>query len=364
MIYIAWIIIGFAALRFIIAFVNFISPLFLKEAKEQHNDKLSVLVPARNEAYNLPTLIEKVCSQTYPNYEVIVYNDESVDETEDILYYATHKYIDFKYINSEGLPEGWAGKNHACYQLAKHATGDYLLFLDADVEVAGNLFRNAIQKMKNDNLKLLSIFPQQKMISLGEKLTVPLMNWILLSLLPLIFVQKSKRKSLAAANGQFMLFEAENYRRNQYHEKLKNSLVEDIQIIRLMKQQKHKVATLLGNNDVVCRMYNNYNEGVQGFAKNVIHFFGNSVGLALLFLLIVNGGILAIILILSIKHILFYFVLIAGIRFFISLKSKQKTGCNFLLHPFQMLVLIQIVIEGIRVKKTKVYKWKGRKISN
>ena len=362
MIYIAWFVLIFAASRFLVACVNLLSPLYLKKTTEVHREKLSVLIPARNEAHNLPRLIQEIDAQHYENMEIVVYNDQSDDDSEIVLKALQLKYARLKVLHAENLPEGWTGKNHACYQLAQYATGDYFLFLDADVQVKGALFQNAVSFMKKNALKLLSVFPQQDIKTLGEKFTVPLMNWILLSLLPLILVQKSKRKSLAAANGQFMLFDAATYRQNQWHHKLKSSLVEDIEIIRLMKSRKFNVATLLGNNDVVCRMYNNYSEGVHGFSKNVIQFFGNSSFAAVGFLIVVLSGFLFILLSLSVKHLLIYLVLVIGIRIFIALKSKQSLMWNLLLHPLQMLVFMTIVMRGMIVKRKRQYQWKGRNI--
>lgn len=363
MIYIAWFVFGYAVLRFIITLVNYVSPLYLKQAKDITEVKLSVLIPARNEAHNLPRLLKEISQQNYPKFEIIVYNDQSEDDTASVLEEAQKQYQNLKVIHAEGLPEGWAGKNHACYQLAQNASGDYLLFLDADVKVQGNLFMNAVSRMKKDDLKLLSIFPQQEMCTLGEKITVPIMNWILLSLLPLVLVQKSKRKSLAAANGQFMLFEAEIYKKHQWHQQLKNSLVEDIECIRLMKDNGFKVATLMGNNDVVCRMYSSYEEGINGFAKNFIQFYGNSIFVAILNTLIIDLGILFIYFALNIEQFVAYIVIVLIIRMLISKKSNQNTIVNLVLHPLQMTTLLIILFKGIKVKIKKEYQWKGRKIA-
>ncbi len=87
------------------------------------------------------------------------------------------------------LPEGFTGKNHACHQLSLSARGDYFLFMDADVRVKGALLEEALSWMLKKDLALLSIFPVQKMKSFGEKISVPLMNWILLSLLPLPLIR-------------------------------------------------------------------------------------------------------------------------------------------------------------------------------
>src|SRR5690606_28081384 len=134
------------------------------------------------------------------------------------------------------LPKGWLGKNNACHNLAQHAKGKYLLFLDADVRVGDSIIKNTVSFTKKHKLGLLSIFPMQIMETLGEQSTVPNMNYILLSLLPLLLVRNTNFSSLAAANGQFMHFHAEIYPQTLPHQRMKNSKVEDIKIARFYKK--------------------------------------------------------------------------------------------------------------------------------
>src|SRR5690606_20443965 len=112
-----------------------------------------------------------------------------------------------EYIPGEELPAGWTGKNWACYQLAARAKGKYLLFLDADVAVSPDAIQSAVFEFEGKNVQMLSVFPTQKIKSPGEWLIVPLMDWLILTFLPLLRVYKSARPSISAANGQFILFD-------------------------------------------------------------------------------------------------------------------------------------------------------------
>jgi len=235
---------------------------------------VSVLIPVRNEAHNLPSLLSDIKNLDYPHLEVVVCNDHSTDNTVEILKMNLADWPVLDYFDSKPLPEGWMGKNFACYQLAQRASGDWLLFLDADVRLSQDALSRAVEDARRKGVSLLSVFPQQIMKTKGERQTVPVMNWILLSMLPLVAVRLPCFSSLAAANGQFMLFEAAAYRRHEWHQQVWNQNVDDIIIARIMKRQKHSIVVLTGDDDVLCRMYTTREEAIQGFARNMHHFFG------------------------------------------------------------------------------------------
>jgi len=355
-----WFIILFAFIRLVVSFVNALSPLHLPN-DEPYTDKLvSVLIPARNEAHNLPVLLESIVVQEYPNIEILVYDDHSEDNTASIVKLYAKRDSRVSLLSAKELPGGWLGKNFACHNLANHAKGEYYLFLDADVRVSSKAVKNSLTYMKKYKLDLLSVFPYQKMVTKGEWLTVPLMNWILLSLLPLVLVRKSKRPSLSAANGQFMFFRASKYDKYQWHKQVKGSLVEDIVIIRKMKSMGLKAATLLGNSEVRCRMYTSFKDGLNGFAKNVIEFFGGNSVAAILFTVFVWSGIL-IPFLGSLLQLIIYVMIILLMRIFISLSSKQSVQKNLFFHVPQMIIFIILMQKALRVKRTGRYTWKGRK---
>jgi glycosyltransferase involved in cell wall biosynthesis len=136
MMYLAYFILFFTVLQFLIVVVNLIFKPSLPKRLIQCNHLVSILIPARNEEKNIGTILNDILSLSYKNIEVIVFNDQSTDKTEEkVKEYAT---LDnrIRIINSDNLPNGWLGKNYACHSLAQHAKGDYLLFLDADVRIS------------------------------------------------------------------------------------------------------------------------------------------------------------------------------------------------------------------------------------
>jgi glycosyltransferase involved in cell wall biosynthesis len=362
MLYIAWFVFVFTMVQLLIAFVNLVFNSKLVKGSFTGRVSVSVLIPARNEEKNIGNILNDLLKQDYQDIEVIVFNDISSDRTAHIVreFAASDRRI--RLMNSEELPEGWLGKNWACYSLSKQAGGKYLLFLDADVRISNGLIVNAISYAERFGLALVSIFPKQIMKTTGEKITVPNMNYILLSLLPLILVRKLLIPSLSAANGQFMLFASALYMSLEPHKKFKSNKVEDIEIARYLKKEKHQIACMVGDNTIQCRMYNNFNEAVNGFSKNVSAFFGNSILLSLIFWFITTFGFLFILFEMSSGFFLAYLIAYLAIRIIISVISEQKAAENLLfLIPQQFSCGLFIYYAFIN-KRIRTYQWKGRNI--
>ena len=363
MIYVAYFIVTFSIIQLLVALTNL---LFSKKIKTRNvssfNGLVSVLIPARNEERNIANLLHDLQNQEYRNIEILVFNDLSTDKTEEIVQRIAKDDSRIRLLNSEGLPNGWLGKNFACHCLSTDAKGDYLLFLDADVRVKGAIILQNITLVEKYSLGLLSIFPKQKMQSLGEYVTVPNMNYILLSLLPLVLVLKSKFASLAAANGQFMLFKKSTYFETLPHEKHKNNMVEDIAIARYFKQNTIPMACLLGDETIQCRMYGGFNEAVNGFSKNVVSFFGNSFFVATMFWLVTTFGVLAIFLTFPLSYFLLYLVIIFSSKIVISIASRQNIIANVILFIPQQLALGFFIVKALTNKVKKENQWKGRNI--
>jgi len=363
MIYFAYFIFGFSILQLLIALVNFVFKQRFTNIKPSDNDLVSILIPARNEEKNISIILDDLVKQDYQNIEIIVFDDQSTDATAQIIEQFTKQDNRIKLVHSEGLPDGWLGKNYACYCLSKSAKGKYLLFIDADVRIYKDIINSSLHHLKTHQLGLLSIFPKQIMKTLGEKFTVPLMNYILLTLLPLILVRKSGFNSFAAANGQYMLFETETYKKLLPHEKMKNKKVEDIEISRLYKTNKIKIACITGKENICCRMYPNYPEAVNGFSKNINAFFGNSFVVAFAFWLITTFGFIVLINSLSSTLLIIYFILILFTRSIVSLTSNQNIVENILYFIPQQLSLGYILVTAVLNQRKKSFVWKARNIS-
>jgi len=360
MIILAYIILGFTVLQMVIALVNLI--FREKPVHEVPDGKpmISVLIPARNEEKNIGNLLNDLVRQDYRNIEVIVFNDQSEDTTDHIVSECEKKDGRIRLINSAGLPEGWLGKNFACHTLSQPGKGDYFLFLDSDVRLESPIIDSMVYLSEKKKLDLISLFPKQVIITPGEWMTVPIMNYILLSLLPLVFVRKLKFSSMAAANGQFMFFKASVYKALEPHRLMKDKKVEDIETARHMKKNHFRVACLTGDSSVRCRMYHGYSEAVNGFSKNMAAFFGNSLLIAFIFWVITTFGF--IIIYSQSGTILFslYFAAYLATRVMVSYASEQNPGLNLLYIIPQQVAMGLIIFKAFINKYFIGYKWKGR----
>lgn len=359
----AWLIVLFLVLRTLVSLINLVAELHLPDKAPAAFPEVSLLIPARNEEASVGKLLKGILAQDYPQWEAIVCNDHSSDNTEEILNWFAGEDERIRWFLGDKLPEGWLGKNYACYQLAQRATGKYFVFLDADVELNPGAISRAVSYFEEKNLDLLSVFPQQKMFTLAEWSIVPVMNWILQSLLPMALARVNTYPSLSAANGQFMMFEGENYRQYQWHSRVRNQNVEDIHLARMIKADGLKMAVLLGDEDVYCRMYRHLKDGIQGFSRNIHEYFGGKRSLMLSFWAIVFFGPVIVWAVLGWKFLLFFAVLVIVNRIFVAIAARQNIiGCVFL-HPLQMLGFSAIVFYNILSIMKKNTTWKGRKIN-
>ena len=362
MIYIVYILLLFAFYQMIISLTNVIFNQPLDSQYEDIESFISILIPARNEENNLGHLLTDLLEQDYQNIEIIIFDDQSIDSTLLIAETFCEKDSRISIIRSEGLPQGWLGKNYACYSLANSARGDYFLFLDSDVRIKRGIIGETVAWSKKHNIGLLSVFPKQEMITTGELFTVPLMHYILLSLLPLILVRKSKFSSLSAANGQFMLFDALLYNTLNPHKLTRSLRAEDIEISRIYKDNNIPVVCLTGINSVSCRMYGSFCEAVNGFSKNIIMFFGNSFLLAVLFWLITSFGFLIVLMFSSIQLFLVYLAILLMTKIFTSIASKQNAFLNIVYFIPQHISMGLILLTSLIRTSKKRHSWKGRNI--
>jgi chlorobactene glucosyltransferase len=357
------IIFFFIILRFTVTLFNFISNPKLPRIRKGYTQLVSILIPVRNEEDNILSLLQSIQQQNYHDYEVIILDDSSSDNTYNICSEFAATNTKFRVIRGKPLRDGWIGKNYACHQLAKEAKGRYLLFLDADEKINNSLINSAVHRMHIQNLCLLSLFTNQEMHTIGEWSVVPLMHYVLINLLPLrLILLIKKRASVAAASGQFMMFDAAIYHQRQWHQMVKNKVVEDVEIMKAVKAYNYNGEGLLANGMITCRMYKGYIESLYGFSKNFMAAFNYSIPGFLLYLLLLIGGPILIFTTGNLQLITFMVGLIILSRIMISLSAGQNAWYNVILHPFQMLSLTIIAFLSIQKYITKSNEWKGRKI--
>ena len=228
---------------------------------------VSILIPARDEEANIETCLESLQKQDYPNFEVLVLDDNSSDNTASIVDRIVAKDNRVQLIRGEPLPEDWAGKPFACYQLAKKARGSWLLFVDADTTHAPHMLRSVLAIALKFRTSLLSGFPRQLATSLPQKVAIPVLYFVILSWLPLWWFQRSKQPRPSLAIGQFLLFPSEEYWRIGGHKAVKSRILEDVWLgIEVNRHGGRHMAIDLSP-VVSCNMYQNVGAMWEGFIK-------------------------------------------------------------------------------------------------
>lgn len=239
---------------------------------------ISFLVPARNEAGVIGETVARLLAQPEAD-EVIVLDDHSTDGTAEIARAAAGGDPRLRVIPGADLPSGWLGKNWACHQLAQAATGDLLIFTDADVAWQPGSLAALLAAVDGMDAEMLTVWPTQQTVTWGERLVVPLMALVVHAYLPIWGVHHSPYALFAAANGQCIAIRRRAYDRIGGHAAVRDNVLEDVTLARLLKAAGLRLRMVEGNHWITCRMYRNWPEVRDGYAKNILKGYGSSLGL-------------------------------------------------------------------------------------
>ncbi len=228
---------------------------------------ISVLIPARDEAENIATCLESLQKQDYPNFEILVLDDNSVDNTSGIVDRIAAEDNRVQLIKGEPLPEGWAGKPFACHQLARKARGSWLLFVDADTTHAPHMLSGVLALALRLQTTMLSGFPRQLANSFPQKLVIPVLYFVILSWVPLWWLHRSRPPRPSVAIGQLLFFPREEYWRMGGHRAVKSRIIEDVWLgIEVSRHGGRHIAVDLSP-VVSCNMYRSLGAMWEGFVK-------------------------------------------------------------------------------------------------
>jgi glycosyltransferase involved in cell wall biosynthesis len=223
-------------------------------------------VPARDEGRRLPAALAGLLAQDAT--EVLVLDDQSSDATAAVVLQAAAADPRVRLVRAAPPPAGWTGKNWACQQLAAAARGDLLVFCDADVLLAPGALDACWAQMRAQRADVLSAFPRQRTVTLGERLLVPLIDDVLLAFLPHCLLRLPV-PAAATANGQLLMFHHGSYDLLGGHAAVAGELTEDLALARRARRAGLRLGLVLGGDLVSARMYSGYRESVRGFGKSL-----------------------------------------------------------------------------------------------
>ncbi|QDG51228.1 glycosyltransferase [Persicimonas caeni] len=236
--------------------------------------RLSVLIPARNEEETIEQCVRAALEGTHPVDEVLVYDDQSTDETPAILARLCEEYDQLRVVEAKKLPPDWVGKPHACHRLAEAATGDVLVFVDADTFLQDDGLARIASLFERVDAELVTAVPRQQTASFAERLVLPLLHLTYTSWFPLMLVYRTQDPRFLAANGQLLAVNRATYDDIGGFEAVRCDVVDDMAFCRLAKEAGHRVVFADGFEMASCRMYESAREVWEGFSKNLYEGIG------------------------------------------------------------------------------------------
>ncbi len=348
---------------FLITLLNFVSIRRLSPSDAAITSKVSILIPMRNEERNVEGSIESAVSQHgLLDFEVLVLDDQSEDRTFDIANSLKSKFTNLRLSKGGDLPVNWLGKNYALHTLSKEATGEYLVFLDADVRLNPTAIASAIKELEARGWSYISPYPKQLVKGFLANLVQPLLQWSWFSTLPLRAAEKSLLRSTVVANGQFFIARSDAYRNSGGHIEIKGEVLDDLELARLMRKAKFRGSVVDGSRISNCQMYENGSELIAGYEKSQWRAFGGFSGAALGALFLFLTSIYPAILIVSdIQLGIFLYSLIISTRLLAAIRT-DSVKWSAPLHPLAIAIWIYLIFRSILLKKKNSLYWRGRQL--
>jgi len=240
--------------------------------------RVSILLPVRNEEQNVEACLRSLLAQEYVDFDVLAIDDGSTDRTGAVLAALSARDRRLRVVEGAPLPAGWLGKHWACSQLVQNATGELLLFTDADTRHHPRVLREAVAALMAERADVLSALPREVVVSWAERLVVPIIPWAILSFLPLGIAHRIGVPALTAALGQFLLCRRAAYVKVGGHAAVRDQTADDLALMRLMVARGFAWRLVDGGRSVSCRMYEDGHQVLEGFSKNLFAAFDYRIG--------------------------------------------------------------------------------------
>ena len=240
--------------------------------QQQKGPKVSVIIPACNEAATIEPALKSILSLDYADLEVIVVNDRSVDGTGAVLEQMQKQYPGLLIYNISELPEGWLGKNHALQYGAEWARGEYLLFTDADIVMEKSSLARAMHHMLENKLDHMSVF--FKNIAPGGLLNALILDaggGLMLLLKPWKAKDPNSKRYMGV--GAFNLVKSTVYKAIDGHKTIAMHPIDDVMIGKVIKHSGFSQDCLLGHNFIQAEWYVTVSGLINGLMKNTFAFY-------------------------------------------------------------------------------------------
>lgn len=347
-------------------------------SKPHHTPKVSIILPARNEAAFIEKCINSLLEQDYANYEIIAIDDRSEDNTGKIIKKIAKNNSKLVYVFAEPKPEGWTGKNWACIEGFKKSSGELLLFTDADTTHTTKIISLAVDHLLSEELDALTVIPKMLCLDWWTKITLPVLSTFLHTRFSALRVNDPSKKT-GYFFGSFFIIKRKTYELVGTHEGVKGDIVEDGALGKKVKEQGFKLKMVRGQHLVDAVWARDWTTLWHALKRLMIPLFiqSNSIAVgiffAVLFLLFIPFPVLVYsILFVNLSEsftILFWISLLAIGLFYFTVIIDAKKGLSLglrhaLFGPVGSTIIISGFATGIlHAKKSNALTWRGRTYS-
>ena len=360
---------------FIMLLIAVINTLTLRNLNDYQNPRgyprISVLVPARNEENKIYPCVKSLLAQDYPDFQVIVLDDNSTDRTWQILQGLAANDPKLMLIKGKPLPDDWLGKHWACHQLAQVADGELLVYVDADTSHEPGMLRGAAASMAAENTCLISALPRQIVVSWSEMLSIPAFYLGMLCGVPLELTRLQRNPLLFAILGQFLVFRRDTYDAAGGYAAVRHNVVDDIAIGRRVHTMGLKYKLLDGDGLVSCRMYRNFDQVWKGLTKSTFATFNfDPYFLTLMYTLVLIFFVSPPVVLgigLAQPQVPMEITAMAGIAVFLNLVLWTVSHLRFhfplylvLIYPFSAIFMTVVALASMILTIQGKALWKGR----
>jgi hypothetical protein len=368
----AFIALAMAGLAALIGSINLVLVRTPRKNPIKPGTLVSILIPARNEEANIGEAIATALGSANVDVEVVVMDDGSTDRTADIVREFASRDSRVRLVGAPPLPEGWTGKVHACQKLADAARGTHLLFVDADVRLAPQAAARLAAHLQGPHFagsrfSMVSGVPRQITRSLGEMLTVPMINLLMLGYLPIAGMRARPDPGFGAACGQLIMVDRAAYDALGGHGAIRGTLHDGLKLARRFRENGLMTDIVAGHELAACRMYDGFEESWNGFLKNAHEGMATPVQLPIWTMLLGGGHVLPWLLapfaLLGLAPFWIVFAslfLSMGLRGAITLRTRESLW-TIPLHPATVCVALAIQWNALlRARRGVSAGWKGR----
>ena len=327
---------------------------------------VSVLIPARDEAETIGRCLLSVRAQrSIEVAEILVFDDRSSDGTAQVV---RHHLVDARVRLLESdtePPTGWLGKPWACQQLARAASGEILVFVDADVVLAPDALARVVAQFQTGEVDAVSPYPRQLAVTWPERLVQPLLQWSWATLLPLRAAERSARTSLVAANGQVLAITEEAYTKCGGHEAVRAQVLDDVALFQQLKKVGRRGVLADGTDVAICHMYDNWASLRDGYSKSLWAATRSPAGA------VAVASILTVAYVAPAAAMVFkgsrtgtvgYLAAVAG-RALVAQRVSGRVWPDSLLHPISIAAFDYLVARSWVHHVRGTLSWKGRSVA-